>query len=92
MSSGILNAFTNFLAISEVLQDEDLYEVRTENDAQGNVLYVGRSTMPNADEAEGIWYIKKLSYDGNGFLNRVQLPVDGPNFTYIWDDRATYFS
>lgn len=86
------NAFTNFLAVSEVLNDEDLYETRTENDSSGQVLYVGKSITPNADTSQRIWYIKKLGYDGNGFLNRIQLPDDGPNFTYAWDDRADYFS
>lgn len=88
----VQNAFTNFLAVAEVLQDEDLYETRLENTAEGKILYVGKSIIPNASTSEKIWYIKKLYYDVNGFIDRVQLPDDGPSFTYSWDDRATYFS
>lgn len=86
-----LNAFTNFLAVAEVLQDEDLYETRLENTVDGQILYVGKSIKPGSDVSLPIWYIKKLSYDSNGFVNYIQLPVDGPNFTYSWNDRATYF-
>ena len=75
-----------------MLNDEDLYETRVENDATGKILYVGKSITPNAATDERIWYIKKLLYDGFGFLNRVQLPDDGIGFLYAWDDRATYFS
>ena len=87
-----LNAFTGLLSIAEVLSDEDLYEVRTINNSNGQVLYVGKSITPNADTSVAQWYIKKLLYDGNGFLNRVQLPDDGIGFLYIWDDVASYFS
>ncbi len=86
-----LNAFTNFLSVAEVLQDDDLYETRLENTVDGQILYIGKAITPNADTAAKVWYIKKLSYDSNGFVNHIQLPVDGPSFTYSWDDRATYF-
>jgi len=86
------NIFTNFLAVAEVLNDEDLYEVRTENDGSGKVLYVGKNITPNADTAFPTWYIKKITYDVNGFIVRLQLPDDGIGFTYAWDLRATYFS
>ena len=84
-----LNAFTGLLSIAEVLSDEDLYEVRTINNSNGQVLYVGKSITPNADTSVAQWYINKLLYDGNGFLNRVQLPDDGIGFLYIWDDVAS---
>lgn len=86
------NAFTNLLNLSEVLQDEDLYEIRLENDNGGSVLYVGKNIVPDAPTDDPSWYIKKLSYDGNGFVNRVQLPDDGIGFKYAWDDRASIFS
>lgn len=86
------NSFTGLLALSEVLQDEDLYEVRLENNSTGSVLYVGKNITPNASTSDKTWYIKKLSYDGNGFVDRVQLPDDGIGFKYSWDDRGTYFS
>jgi hypothetical protein len=87
-----VNSFSNLLALSEVLQDEDLYEIRLENDNGGSVLYVGKNITPNADTAAPTWYIKKLSYDGNGFVDRVQLPDDGIGFKYAWDDRTNIFS
>lgn len=87
------NAFTGLLALSEVLQDEDLYEVRTINNSQGQVLYVGKCLTPNGSTSAAIWFVKKLGYDGNGFLNRVQLPDNGIGFLYIWDNVQTdYFS
>lgn len=87
-----VNKFLNFNALSDVLNDEDLYELRTENDSAGRVLYVGKNLTPNASTTDESWYIKKLGYDSNGFLNRVQLPDNGIGFTYCWDCRATYFS
>ncbi len=85
------NIFSNFQAMTEVLNDEDLYEIRTVNNATGQVLYVGKNVMPNAPTSDPTWYVKKLGYDVNGYLNRVQLPVNGLGFLYIWDDVATYF-
>lgn len=87
----VQNVFTNFLAVSEVLSDEDLYETRLENDVNGNVLYVGKAVDPGTPTDEPKWYIKKLGYDINGFLDLIQLPNEGANFTYAWDLRATYF-
>jgi len=68
------------------------YEIRVENDALGNPLYVGYCPTPNGSTASRIWFIIKLYYDGNGFINRVQQPDDGASFTYAYDDRLTYFS
>lgn len=86
------NIWTNFLAMSEVLDLTDLFETRMDNDSSGKILYVGMSQTANADPALPIWFILKLSYDGNGFMNRKQLPDSGGGFLYSWDNRATYFS
>ena len=86
------NGFTNLLAFAQVLGNEDLYEIRTENSGSGQILYIGKCQSPGGDTAEPIWFIKKLYYDGMNFLNRVQLPDDGLGFKYAWDDRATYFT
>jgi hypothetical protein len=91
MSSPIQNRWTNFLAVSEVLDLDNLYETRIENDSSGKILYVGLSQLARAPTDEPIWFVFKLSYDGNGFLDYKQLPVNGAVFTYVWDDRATYF-
>lgn len=85
------NNFTNFLALTDVLLDDDLYETRLENDTDGKVLYIGKSISANSSTSEKVWYIKKLSYDVNGFIDYIQLPVDGAGFLYAWDDRSTYF-
>lgn len=86
-----LNIFTNFLAVADVLSDEDLYEVRLENNNIGQVLYVGKTIIQNALTSDFVWYIKAFQYDGNGFISRIMLPNNGPSFTYSWDLRSTYF-
>lgn len=86
------NTWTNFLAMSEVLDLNDLFETRMDNDVTGKILYVGMSQTANADPALKIWFVLKLSYDVNGFMTRKQLPDDGGGFLYSWDLRATYFS
>lgn len=92
MSSQIQNRWTNFLAVSEVIDLNNLYETRIENDSSGKILYVGLSQLARAPTDEPIWFIFKLNYDGNGFLDYKQLPVNGGLFAYVWNDRATYFS
>lgn len=92
MSSPIQNSWTNFLAVSEVLDTNDLYETRMENTSDGKILYVGYSNIPNAPTDEKVWFIFKCYYDGNGYMNRKQLPDNGATFIYAWDDRASIFS
>ena len=87
-----LGMFNQFLALSSILGENNQYETRIENDADGKPLYIGISTIPNAPTDQPLWYIRKMSLDGNGFLDRVQLPDDAVKFAYAWDDRATYFS
>ena len=87
----IPNLWTNLLALSEVLDIDDLYETRIENDSSGKILYVGMSMQAQADVNALIWFIIKLSYDSNGFLNYKQLPINGAGFNYSWTNRATYF-
>jgi hypothetical protein len=88
----ILNSFTGLLALAEVLSNEDLFEIRTENSDLGQIVYLGKNQTENASTAEFSWFIKKFLYDTNGFLARVQLPDSGIGFLYSWDLRATYFS
>lgn len=66
-------------------------ELRMENDANGNPIYLGYSKFPNASTAAPVWFIVKLTYDGNQSPTRQQLPDNGILFNYVWDDRATYF-
>jgi predicted carbohydrate-binding protein with CBM5 and CBM33 domain len=84
--------FSGILALEAVLSSNYMYEKRLINDSNGNLLYVGFNQTANALTASNTWYILKMSYDGNGFLNRVQLPDLGIGFNYIFDDIASYFS
>ena len=70
---------------------EVFLEKRLENDGSGNPLYVGYNRKPNAATTEESWYIIKMTYSG-GYVVRVQLPDNGPQFKYAWDSRASYFS
>lgn len=85
------DVFTNILALSSVIEPNDQFEIRMINNDSGQILYIGKALTPSADPASAIWFIKKLSYDVNGFLNYVQLPVNGAGFYYIWNDVTTYF-
>lgn len=85
-------AFTPILSMEAVLSSNYLYEKRMINDAGGNILYVAFNQTPNAATSANTWFILKMLYDSNGFLNRVQLPDAGFGFNYIFDDIATYFS
>lgn len=69
-----------------------LLEKRMENDGSGNPLYVGYARTPNASTTALEWFIVKMSYDGGGFVSRVQLPDTGAQFKYAWDSRANYFA
>lgn len=85
------NDWTNLLALESVLGANAQLEKRMVNSDTGQIQYVGYTMTPNANEALPIWFIVKLSYDVNGFLNYYQLPVNGPGFIYIWNDMASYF-
>lgn len=85
------NNFTNFLALEAVLSQGDLYEQRMQNASNGQILYLGKNITPNALTSDPTWFIKAFTYDSNGFINRVQLPLNGPGFFYVWDNVATYF-
>jgi hypothetical protein len=56
-----------------------------------SVEYEGWAKKPNASVAQPVWYIIKYTY-ADGVKTRQQLPDNGPNFIYVWNDRATYFS
>ena len=67
------------------------YETIIENDGLGNPIYVGRSPIINPAESADVWYIVKMLYDGNGFVEQVRIPPNGRAFVYSWTNRATYF-
>lgn len=66
-------------------------EIRMENDGDGNPIYIGYTEQPNAATDALVWFILKITYDGNGSPTLQELPNDGVRFIYAWDDRATYF-
>jgi hypothetical protein len=85
-------SFAQFFALSQVLPAGDLYTVRMESDAEGNVQYVGKTTVSNAETDALVWDIRKFNYDLNGNLEHIQQPDDGPGLLYAWDDRVTIFT
>lgn len=92
MSLPTPNAWTGFLTLSEVINLQDLYETRMENDVNGKILYIGYCQTPNAPTDQKLWYLLKCEYDVNGYMNRKRLPDDGAGFLYTWDDRVAQFS
>lgn len=85
------NVFAPIELMAAYVDTEDLLEGRFENNGDNNPIYIGYSPIPNADPAQPYWYIQKITYDGQAIV-RKQLPDDGPSFTYVWNDRATYFT
>lgn len=86
------NIFDQINNLASTLGTTDFYEQRLDNDSSGKPLYVGFSATPNENVDHTTWFIRKLGYDSNGFINRVQIPDNGSGFIYSWTNRATYFS
>lgn len=86
-----VNIFSNILAIDAVLPNNYVFEKRMDNDTQGNPLYLGFNITPSALTSAETWFIVKLNYDVNGFIDYVQLPNNGVGWLYSWDNRASYF-
>lgn len=86
-----VNAYQGFLALTPVLPNIDMLETRLENNVSGQVIFVGKTLTANADTSKNIWWIRKFSYDVNGFIEYIQLPNAGDGFLYSWDDRDSYF-
>ena len=63
-----------------------------EYDGDSNLIYVGYSKNPNERTAADTWFIVKLEYDAGRNVLRYRLPDFGVSFSYIWDDRASYFA
>lgn len=74
------------------LEGTSVLEARMENDGNGNPIYVGYAQNPNLGTAVEQWFIVKITYDGNNSPTRYQLPDNGVEFKYAWDDRATLFA
>ena len=83
-------SFSQLERLSSVISTDDLIEQRFENDANGNPIYIGYCSTPNAATFLPIWYIVKIEYEGN-LITRKRLPILGLGFYYVWDLRASFF-
>lgn len=59
-----------------------------ENNANGQPVYHGYAMPGTAKSAAG-WRIKKITYDGNGFLTDVQWAGSVNTFSQVWDNRSS---
>lgn len=78
-------------SVIPVTMDSELVLERRFAYSGANLEYKGYAKKPNAATSQLVWFIVKFHYTG-AVLDRQQLPDDGVNFIYSWDDRATYFS
>lgn len=65
-------------------------EMRAENDANGNAIYVGHAKAGSAT-SDSVWLIRKFTYDANDAATRAQIANNTLGFKFVWNDRATYF-
>lgn len=87
-----VNAYTQFQALLTAIAMSDLLETRIVNNGSGQPIYIGKNLTPNADPAASTWSLLKITYDGSGYLTRVQLPDNGQGYLYVFNDYASYFS
>jgi len=69
-------------------------EIRAENDASGNVLYLGFAKV-GVEEDEAKWQIAFHSWDANNSLLTKKWPQNdlgnpSTEYEFVWDDRAIY--
>ena len=69
-------------------------EIRCENDASGNPLYIGRAKA-GVEESEEKWNISLHTYDANNSLLTKKWPQNSEgnastDYEFSWTDRATY--
>jgi hypothetical protein len=81
----------NDYSFIDIRGDIELFlEKRMENNGDGNPIFIGYNKGVNAPTSEATWYIVMIDYVGDSPV-RYKLPINGPQFKYVWDDRATYF-
>lgn len=86
-----MNPFIANEQFQGILDADDMLEGRFENDGNDNPIYVGYTTIPNADPDALVWFIQKIEYTGSAIV-RKRLPNANVGFKYSWTQRATYFS
>jgi hypothetical protein len=69
-------------------------EIRAENDANGNVLYLGFAKVGTLD-SEAKWQISFHAWDANNSLTSKTWPENdlgnpSTEYEFVWDDRALY--
>jgi hypothetical protein len=69
-------------------------EIRCENDAAGNPVYIGRAKV-GAAEDEPSWQISYHTWDANNSLLSKEWPQNSEgaastDYEFVWDDRASY--
>jgi len=79
----------DFSILDTMANSENFLEKRMAYNG-ANLEYVGYSSVPNESTAANTWFIVKLTYTGTDVV-RYRLPSGGAKFSYVWDDRATYF-
>jgi len=84
------NRFTDFSAVGPQFDGLFDRELRAENDANGNAIYVGYAKGGSAT-TDAVWLIKKFTYDVNDAVTRTQIANNNLSFNFVWDDRAMYF-
>lgn len=58
-------------------------------DANGNDEYIGLA-LPGSSKASAKWQIKKITYDGAGFITDIQFAKGSADFGFVWNDRTGY--
>ncbi len=87
MSGNRFRDFSNSGSSIDALFDREL---RAENDASGNAIYVGYAKGGSAT-SDAAWLIKKFTYDVNDAVTRAQIANNNLSFSHVWDDRSSLF-
>lgn len=88
--SAPLNPWDQIERYSEILDEDDLLESIYESDVNDNPIYVGYTPYVSPLTSSPVFYIVKIEYNGT-VVTRKRLPINGVQFSYIWDNRASYF-
>jgi len=69
-------------------------EIRCQNDAAGNPIYIGRAKAGTA-ESDNKWQISFHTYDATNSLTGKFWPENSDtksstDYEFVWDDRLTY--
>jgi len=78
----------------EFIVENSEVEIRAQNDANGNILYLGRAKAATAD-SDNKWQISFHAWDANNSLTSRTWPkndqgIPSTEYEFVWDDRAGY--